>query len=234
MNRLSSRLVLSHVLVAVLGALATFLIVRQLAPALFDETLRRTQTGGPRGPGSGPGPNAGLRSSSPPRSVVLLTGALIGAGCAHRHPRGVAVDPSAGQPAQATRQIAEGRYDTTVAVPKEAELADLANDVNSLGRSPRPRRVGSVCWAINQARTPLTVIDGYVEGMLDQCRPPTPVAGAGAGREPQAAPPADDLSALSEPRRDGSSSARDGRRPAGGRGRCGTVARRRRTRASAW
>ncbi len=47
MNRLSVRLVLSHVLVAVLGALATFFIVRQLAPALFDETLRRAQGGGP-------------------------------------------------------------------------------------------------------------------------------------------------------------------------------------------
>ena len=61
MNRLSVRLVLSHVLVAVLGALATFFIVRQLAPALFDETLRRAQGGGPRGPGQGMGQNAGLR-----------------------------------------------------------------------------------------------------------------------------------------------------------------------------
>ena len=177
MNRLSSRLVLSHVLVAVLGALATFLIVRQLAPALFDETLRRTQTGGPRGPGSGPGPNAGLREQfATAVDQALLTGALIGAGvvalvgilAAWRLIRPL------GSLRRATRQIAEGRYDTTVAVPKEAELADLANDVNSLGRSlaeTEARRVRLLGEVAHELRTPLTVIDGYVEGMLDQVLP---------------------------------------------------------------
>ena len=49
MNRLVVRLITSHVLVAVLGAAATFLIVRQLAPALFDESMRHQ----PQGPGWG-------------------------------------------------------------------------------------------------------------------------------------------------------------------------------------
>ena len=177
MNRLSSRLVLSHVLVAVLGALATFLIVRQLAPALFDETLRRTQTGGPRGPGSGPGPNAGLREQfATAVDQALLIGALIGAGVAALVGILAAwrlIRPL-GSLRRATRQIADGRYDTTVAVPKEAELADLANDVNSLGRSlaeTEARRVRLLGEVAHEMRTPLTVIDGYVEGMIDQVLP---------------------------------------------------------------
>ena len=47
MNRLVVRLVISHLLVAVVAALATFLVVRQLAPALFDASLRVGQGGGP-------------------------------------------------------------------------------------------------------------------------------------------------------------------------------------------
>ena len=46
MNRLVVRLVISHLLVAVLGAAATFLIVRQLAPAIFDRSLTGTGAGG--------------------------------------------------------------------------------------------------------------------------------------------------------------------------------------------
>ena len=61
-----------------------------------------------------------------------------------------------------------------MAVPKEAELADLANDVNSLGRSlaeTEARRVRLLGEVAHELRTPLTVIDGYVEGMLDQVLP---------------------------------------------------------------
>ena len=45
MNRLVVRLVISHVLVALLGAVATFLVVRQLAPTLFDRSMMGQQMG---------------------------------------------------------------------------------------------------------------------------------------------------------------------------------------------
>jgi len=204
MNRLSVRLVLSHLLVAVLGALATFVIVRQLAPALFDETLRRAQSGGPRGPGQGFGQNAGLREQfAAAVDQALLIGALFGAAVAAVF--GIIAASRLIRPLgrlrTATRRIAEGNYDTAVTVPREAELADLANDVNSLGRtlseteSRRLRLLGEVA---HEMRTPLTVIDGYVEGMIDGVLPNDTASLGHVGDESRRLRRlADDLSALS-------------------------------------
>jgi len=204
MNRLSVRLVLSHVLVAVLGALATFFIVRQLAPALFDETLRRAQGGGPRGPGQGMGQNAGLREQfATAVDQALLIGALVGAAVAAIFGILAAwrlIRPL-GRLRSATRRIADGNYDTTVVVPKEAELADLANDVNSLGRTlaeTEARRLRLLGEVAHEMRTPLTVIDGYVEGMIDKVLPTDTESLGHVGEESRRLRRlADDLSALS-------------------------------------
>ena len=204
MNRLSVRLVLSHVLVAVLGALATFFIVRQLAPALFDETLRRAQGGGPRGPGQGMGQNAGLREQfATAVDQALLIGALVGAAVAAIFGILAAwrlIRPL-GRLRSATHRIADGDYDTTVVVPKEAELADLANDVNSLGRTlaeTEARRLRLLGEVAHEMRTPLTVIDGYVEGMIDKVLPTDTESLGHVGEESRRLRRlADDLSALS-------------------------------------
>ena len=83
MNRLHTRLVLSHLLVALVGALATLLVVRQLAPTLFDNTMRRAgmgpgygQTqGAPQGGGQG----AVLRAQfADAVNQALLIGTLLG------------------------------------------------------------------------------------------------------------------------------------------------------------
>lgn len=204
MNRLSVRLVLSHLLVAVLGALATFVIVRQLAPALFDETLRRAQAGGPRGPGQGFGPNAGLREQfATAVDQALLTGALVGAAVAAVF--GILAASRLIRPLgrlrNATHRIADGHYDTAVTVPKEAELADLANDVNSLGRTlaeTEARRLRLLGEVAHEMRTPLTVIDGYVEGMIDGVLPTDTASLGHVGEESRRLRRlADDLSALS-------------------------------------
>jgi signal transduction histidine kinase len=70
----------------------------------------------------------------------------------------------------ATRQIAAGRYEASVPVPSEPELAELATDVNALAtaladtETRRTRLLGEVA---HEMRTPLTALDGYVEGMID-------------------------------------------------------------------
>ncbi|MCC6494890.1 MAG: HAMP domain-containing histidine kinase [Propionibacteriaceae bacterium] len=204
MNRLSVRLVLSHLLVALLGALATFVIVRQLAPALFDETLRRAQAGGPRGPGQGMGQSTGLREQfATAVDQALLIGALVGAGVAAIFGILAAwrlIRPL-GRLRTATHRIADGHYDTAVAVPKEAELADLANDVNSLGRTlaeTEARRLRLLGEVAHEMRTPLTVIDGYVEGMIDNVLPTDTASLGQVGEESRRLRRlADDLSALS-------------------------------------
>lgn len=204
MNRLSVRLVLSHLVVAILGALATFVIVRQLAPALFDETLRRAQAGGPRGPGQGMGQNAGLREQfATAVDQALLIGALVGAAVAAIFGIIAAwrlIRPL-GRLRTATHRIADGHYDTAVPVPKEAELADLANDVNSLGRTlaeTEARRLRLLGEVAHEMRTPLTVIDGYVEGMIDGVLPTDTASLGHVGEESRRLRRlADDLSALS-------------------------------------
>jgi signal transduction histidine kinase len=185
MNRLSVRLVVSHVLVALIGVAATFGVVRWLAPAMFDETLRRQTGTGGRGPGMGGGPGtsgAGMVLRDQLATAVtqaLLVGAVVGILAAAVFGVFAArrVIHSLSAVRTATRQIADGNYAAEVPEPKEAELAELASDVNQLGEAlaqteaHRMRLLGEVA---HELRTPLTVIDGYVEGMIDQVLPTTP------------------------------------------------------------
>lgn len=202
MNRLSVRLVLSHLLVAVLGLAATFVIVRQLAPTLFD----RMQMGQGMGMGMGPGQGQqGLLRQQFADAVdqALVVGALVGgvaaaafgAAAAYRlvRPLGAVRD--------ATRQLAAGRYAVPVPVPHERELAELATDVNTLGRAlaeTETRRVRLLGEVAHEMRTPLTVIEGYVEGMMDGVMPPSAEGLGQIGAEVQRLRRlSDDLSALS-------------------------------------
>jgi histidine kinase len=173
MNRLSVRLVISHLLVAFLGLSATYLIVRQLAPTLFDRM--QLAPGGGMGPGMGPGQGqqGALRQQvADAVDQALLVGALVGgvaaaafgALAAYRLVRPLSTVRAA------TKEMARGRYAVPVPVPHERELAELAADVNTLGQaladteSRRTRLLGEVA---HEMRTPLTVIEGYVEGMID-------------------------------------------------------------------
>lgn len=176
MNRLVIRLITSHVLVALLGAAATFLIVRQLAPALFDETMRMG-----RGMTPGMGQGQALReqfASSVDQS--LLVGSIVGAVAAALFGTlaAYALIRPLGRLRSATREMAKGRYAVPVPVPRERELADLVTDVNTLGEAlatTETRRVRLLGEVAHEMRTPLTVIDGYVEGMIDGVIPSTPL-----------------------------------------------------------
>lgn len=205
MNRLGVRLVVSHLLVALVGAAATFAVVRSLAPALFDESLRRNPTpGGGRFGGGGQGMNGMLRDQfAAAVDQSLLVGALVGLAAAAilgallavrvLHPLGTL--------RSATRQMARGRYDVRVPTTREVELAALADDVNTLGaalaetEARRTRLLGEVA---HELRTPLTVIDGYVEGMIDGVLPATAAELSQVSQEVRRMRRlADDLSALS-------------------------------------
>jgi histidine kinase len=181
MNRLSVRLVISHVLVAVIGGVAAFLVVRWLAPALFDESMRQGTPGygGGRGPGQGMGSGGALRDQfAAAVDQALLVGVVVGvvAAAAFGVFAAQRVVRSLGRVRTATAQLAHGHYDVVVPEPKEPELAELARDVNQLGQelarteATRMRLLGEVA---HELRTPLTVIDGYVEGMIDQVLPTT-------------------------------------------------------------
>lgn len=180
MNKLSVRLVVSHLLVALLGAAATFWVVRALAPALFDASLRRNPNPGSGHFGGGQGANQALRDQfAAAVDQSLLIGALVGAVAAAV--LGAILAYRVIRPLRtmrdATREMARGRYDVPVELPRVTELAELAADVNTLGRAlaeTEARRVRLLGEVAHELRTPLTVIDGYVEGMIDGVLPATP------------------------------------------------------------
>lgn len=174
MNRLATRLVLSHVLVALLGGLATFLVVRLLTPALFDRMM------GGEGPMMGQGRGGSLRGQvADAVTQALLVGILVGIVAATVF--GIFAAQRLVRPlrqlGETTREIAAGHYDVHVSRPQEHELAVLADDVNTLGRSlakTESRRVRLLGEVAHEMRTPLTVIEGSVEGMIDGVLPVNP------------------------------------------------------------
>ena len=107
----------------------------------------------------------------------------------------------------ATTQIAAGRYEVSVPLPSEPELAALATDVNTLARTladtetRRTRLLGEVA---HELRTPLTALDGYVEGMIDGVFTPSPEIFASLSEELRRLHRlADDLSSLSRAQEQG-------------------------------
>ncbi|HYN68164.1 MAG TPA: HAMP domain-containing sensor histidine kinase [Ornithinibacter sp.] len=198
MNRLATRLVLSHVLVAVLGGLATFLVVRVLTPQLFDRMM------GTDGSMMGQGRGGSLRGQvADAVTQALLVGVLVGVAAATVF--GIVAAHRLVLPLRrlgdTTREIAAGHYDVHVARPHEHELALLADDVNTLGRTlaeTESRRVRLLGELAHEMRTPLTVIEGSVEGMIDGVLPTDPERlGLVSDEVRRLRRLADDLSALS-------------------------------------
>lgn len=173
MNRLATRLVLSHLLVVLVGAAVTYLVVRQLAPALFDQSLRMGARMGVGRNGVDPATSRVLREQvgdavNQSLLIGLLAGVMLAAGlgtlASARLLRPI------GAIRQAARRLASGHYDAAVPVPEERELAELATDVNTLAgalASTEQRRVRLLGEVAHEMRTPLTVIHANVEGMID-------------------------------------------------------------------
>lgn len=175
--RLPLRLFLAFAAVALTGAAVTYLTVGLVAPALFDHRLG--MMGGLR-PDAGAGAGAGLRDAF--RSA-LNTALLVGVAASSAAAGLLAwfVSRRLARPLDAvrtaTRRIAAGDYQVTVPVPAEPELAALAADVSTLGsalaatEARRTRLLGDVA---HEMRTPLTALDGYVEGLIDGVFTPAP------------------------------------------------------------
>ena len=169
--RISLRLFISYAVVAVVGAGVAYLTVRLLAPQLFDREMDMMG-----------GSDAGMMTDDSSSSVhsafdsALNTALLVGvlAGVVVAAVVAVVVTRQLLRPLEAvraeTRAIAAGRYDSAIPLPAEPELAALATDVNTLARAladteqRRTRLLGEVA---HEMRTPLTSLDGYVEGMID-------------------------------------------------------------------
>lgn len=76
----------------------------------------------------------------------------------------------------AARRMAAGDYAVQVPVPAETELAALANDVNELGQhlsTTEQRRTQLLGEVTHELRTPITVIRGQTENLIDGVVPPS-------------------------------------------------------------
>lgn len=180
-KRLSTRLLLSHIAVAVVGSAVTFVVVRLLAPADFAVRTgmagEGNRTGAPVGAGRGGGLGEGrgaelLAAFDAAINRALVIGLVVAVVIATMLAWLVVrrLLRPLDRVRSATRSLAQGEYGVQVEAPREAELAALAEDVNRLGEALQEsevRRVRLIGEVAHEMRTPLTVIDGYVEGMID-------------------------------------------------------------------
>ncbi|SES11707.1 Signal transduction histidine kinase [Pedococcus cremeus] len=176
MRRLSTRLFLSHVLVALVGALTTFAIVRFGAAALFERDVN-AMPGMMHGQGQGQLRQTFVSAINTAMVVGVLVSLLVAAAGAALLGRRLL------RPVEdvrtATRQIARGDYAHRAPVPAEPELAALAHDVNALGSAlaeTEARRVRLLGDIAHELRTPLTVMEGQLEGLADGVFEPGPAA----------------------------------------------------------
>jgi histidine kinase len=177
-RRLDVRLFASYALVALVVSAALLATLSAVAPGRFDDEYR-TAT---RGTGTERAHEEAeddvhsafvdsLRSSLPVALVVSIAAAgIVSVFVARRILRPVR------QVRDATHRIAAGRYEEPVVEPAELELAELARDVNHLGvalQNTERRRARLISEVAHEIRTPLTTIEGYVEGLLDGVFQPT-------------------------------------------------------------
>ena len=177
-RRLRTRLFLSYAVVVASGALAMVLV-----GAVVTRTVYEHRIGGfGLGQGRGPGRNNQVSSAVDETQLTealdasLWPALLAGTGAALVVAAFVAwfVGRRLLRPLDevrtATRRLAAGDYAVRVEAPSELELASLAEDVNVLGRhladteQRRSRLLGEVT---HEMRTPLTVIGGHLEGLVD-------------------------------------------------------------------
>lgn len=199
--RLPVRLFASYLVVIVFGAVTAYLMVRLLLPPLFDH-----QMGGAGMMGGGPGSaarestHAALTSAmNTALTLAALASAVVGGAAAALVTRRL-VRPLT-EVRTGTRRIAAGDYDSSVPLPREPELAELATDVNRLAASLKAteaRRTQLLGDVAHEMRTPLAALDGYVEAFIDGVFTPGPEnLGAMADELRRLHRLSDDLSTLS-------------------------------------
>ena len=163
-RRLDVRLFASYALVALAVVAAFVLTVRFVAPSRFDDDLR--SAGGEQSEEE----SHSIFVSALDSSLLIALAVSVGAAAL----AAALVTPRIVRPVRrvrdATRRLAAGHYDERVSEPGELELAELAADVNRLAvelETTERRRARLISEVAHEMRTPLTTIEGYVEGMLD-------------------------------------------------------------------
>ncbi len=188
-HSLKARLLAANLLVVVVGAAALFVTARLLGPELFDTRVQQigqrygwqsSVSPGGGGPGRevGGGQQAGAveaeLNDAFSRSLTVALAVALGAGVVAAVGAAAVVSRRVLRPLDrmqvAVRRMAGGHYTERVPPPADRELADLAHDVNELGtalQETEQRRARLVSDLAHELRTPITSLDGFIEGLED-------------------------------------------------------------------
>lgn len=187
-RRLRTRLFLSYVVVVAAGAIAMFVVGVVVTRTAYERRLGGFGLG--RGQGRTTGPTesqltTALDESLMPALLFGVAAALIAAAIVAMVV-GTRLLRPIDELGAATRRMAAGDFATPVPVPAEAELASLANDVNHLGEhlaTIEQRRTQLLGEVTHEMRTPITVIRGQTEGLIDGVVMPSAEVFAAIGDE---------------------------------------------------
>lgn len=177
-RRLSTRLFWSYVVVIVAGAITMFVVGTVVTRTVYERRL------GGFGLGRGAGRNnrvseaelqTALDESLVPALLAGTAAALLAAGVVAWFVGRRLLRPL-DEVRAATQQMAAGDYDVQVPIPTETELASLAHDVNELGShlaTTERRRSQLLGEVTHELRTPITIIRGQMEGLVDRVIEPS-------------------------------------------------------------
>ncbi len=205
-RRLRTRLFLSHLLVVAAGAIVMVVVGTVVTRTVYERQLGGMGLGRRQGRGAGDSTvtqgqlEAVLDESLLPALLAGAGAALLTAGIVAWWLGNRLLRPL-DEVRSATRRMAAGDYRVRVPVPSETELELLARDVNELGShlaTTEQRRTELLAEVTHELRTPITVVQGQMEGMLDGViEPSDEVFAAVAGEAARMRRLVEDLATLS-------------------------------------
>lgn len=182
---LRGRLVSTYAAVIAVVLVVVFFAVRVMTPAFVEQRVQN-RLGSQGGQGAGPGGPPPQATSSVSTEVAQLyedslnlslliaaaVGIVIAIALAWWFTRRILGRLEEVQ--EATRQLAAGDYEHRLPPQDDAELADLADSVNTLGASlaaTEQARARLVSDLAHEIRNPLATIESYMEGLIDGVLP---------------------------------------------------------------
>lgn len=171
MNRLrrslGAKLLVAQLLVVIIGSLTLLLVAVTAGPWLFDRHLQGRLVGVPAGV------DAHIHAAFEDALGTALIGAVAAASAA-AVVMSVMLTRRIVAPirrlADGATRIADGRYDTRVPVTGDDELASLARSFNGMAAvlaATEQTRTRLIADVAHELRTPLSTLDGYLEGLAD-------------------------------------------------------------------
>ncbi|MFV1970794.1 MAG: sensor histidine kinase [Acidimicrobiia bacterium] len=180
-------MILSHVLVVFIGVITVLIATSLLTPAFVNDHIAVMEEIADSGEGAAAidefetgiltGFGQALFIGAIVSTIVALIVGIVASNRLLRPIEGIR---------SATRRLASGAYAERIELPPEAELAALAEDVNTLAQTLEEtelRRLRLISDVAHELRTPLATIKGYMEGLVDGVFPATDEVFIATGRE---------------------------------------------------